>query len=111
MCRRRNPARTAAAHDATRFVGRHVDIEAVDELLRREHLVTLVGAGGVGKTRLALRSAELLRGEFADGVAVVELAEVSDGASTSDAVATVLDIQQRQHLSVEDSVVELLREQ
>jgi predicted ATPase/DNA-binding SARP family transcriptional activator len=98
------------AHEATRFVGRHADIEAVDALLRREHLVTLVGPGGVGKTRLALRSADLLRGEFADGVAVVELAEVSDGASTSDAVATVLDIQQRQHLSVEDSVIELLRD-
>ncbi len=104
------PVRRVGPHESTRFVGRHADIEAIDALLRSEHLVTLVGPGGVGKTRIALRSAELLRGEFADGVAVVELAEVSEGASTSDAVATVLDIQQRQHLSVEDSVVELLRD-
>ena len=102
------PVRRRSAQELTRFVGREADVEAVDALLRREQLVTLVGPGGVGKTRLALRTVELLRGEFADGVAVVELAEVSDPASTVDAVATVLDIQQRQHLSVEESIVELL---
>jgi len=103
-------ARRVVARDVTRLVGRDADIEAVDGLLHREQLVTLVGPGGVGKTRLAFRTAELSRDEFADGMAVVELAEISDGASTPSAVATVLDIQQRQHLSVEDSVVELLRD-
>jgi predicted ATPase/DNA-binding SARP family transcriptional activator len=100
--------RTAVTRDTTRLVGRDADIDALDALVRQEALVTLVGPGGVGKTSLAFRSAELLRDEFADGVAIVELASVSDEAATSSAVATVLDMQQRQHLSVEDSIVELL---
>jgi len=104
----RGGARRAVVRDTTRLVGRDADIEALQALIRQEGLVTLVGPGGVGKTTLAFRSAELLHDEFADGVAIVELASVSDEASTSSAVATVLDMQQRQHLSVEDSIVELL---
>jgi predicted ATPase len=68
------------------FVGRDQELKEVRSLVESARLVTLTGAGGSGKTRLALQvAAELLDGS-GDGVWLVELASVSDG----DAVASVL---------------------
>src|SRR4051794_19465299 len=60
----------------TEFIGRENERAAVTTLLRRENvrLVTLTGPGGIGKTRLGLEVAADLRGAFADGVWLVELA-------------------------------------
>ena len=59
---------------ATVFVGRRTECGQLQNILLCEPLVTLLGMGGMGKTRLALRLAEELSGEFPDGVAFVELA-------------------------------------
>jgi len=61
---------------ATSFVGRRQDAERLAELLHAGGLVTIVGTGGVGKTRLALRAAERAEG-VPDGVWLVELAPLS----------------------------------
>jgi len=60
----------------TSFVGRRQDAERLAELLRAGGLVTLVGTGGVGKTRLAIHSAERVDG-VPDGTWLVELAPLS----------------------------------
>ncbi len=62
------------------FVGRAQEIEAVVQLLGRHRLVTITGAGGVGKTRLALEVAHRHVGLMPDGVWFVSLAGVEDGA-------------------------------
>ena len=62
----------------TSFVGRGAEIEAVRRLVADNRLVTLTGAGGVGKTRLAVQVAEEMDGDFADGVWYVDLAPVTD---------------------------------
>ena len=72
-------------------------------------MVTLIGPGGVGKTRLAKRLANELWDEFDGEVFVIELAAVHDPASTVAALATAADVQQRQHLSIEETLIEYLR--
>jgi hypothetical protein len=60
----------------TGFLGRQRDIAVSDELLTRARLVTLVGPGGVGKTRLALEVVGRVAGRYPDGVWMAELAPV-----------------------------------
>jgi predicted ATPase/DNA-binding CsgD family transcriptional regulator len=59
--------------EVTRFIGRRRELPAVEEAIERHRLVTLRGAAGVGKTRLALRAAADLRDNFADGCWLVQL--------------------------------------
>lgn len=59
--------------EVTRFIGRRRELPAIGEAIERHRLVTLRGAAGVGKTRLALRAAADLRDSFADGCWLVQL--------------------------------------
>src|SRR5262252_1025793 len=78
--------------EATSFVGRRRELGEVRKKLTEARLVSLVGPGGVGKTRLAIRAAtELARG-FRGGGWLVELAEVLDPALVSHAVLAALDL-------------------
>lgn len=82
------------AHGApSRLIGRDAELHVLSGLLVQNGLVTLAGPGGVGKTRLALQASSESAGRFADGAWVVELASLTDGASTAGAVATTLGIQ------------------
>jgi predicted ATPase len=62
-------------------------------------LVSLVGPGGVGKTRLAIRTAADLARGFSDGARLVELADIRDPAMVSNAVMGALDL--RNHTATE----------
>jgi predicted ATPase len=73
-------------------------------LVGAHRLVTLTGAGGVGKTRLALQVAAELASTFGDGVWLVELAPMGDPAAVADAVATALGVTPQAGSSVADSV-------
>ena len=64
--------------EVTSFVGRRHEIAEVRRLLSVSRMVTLTGVGGVGKTRLAIRVGATLRRSFADGVWLVELADLAD---------------------------------
>jgi len=74
----------------TTFVGREDDVAGLVELLTRARVVTLVGVGGVGKSRLALRVAETVASRFPDGTWIAELARVSTPEAVPHAVATAL---------------------
>ena len=76
----------------TSFVGRQRDIAEVRRLLTTNRLLTLTGAGGVGKTRLGLQVAAEVLEEFRDGVWLVELAALSDSSLIPNAVASVLGV-------------------
>lgn len=73
----------------TPFIGREHDLVDVQQLVMVNRLVTLTGAGGVGKTRLALEAVEKMLNEFPDGVWLVELALVSTPTLVVETIATV----------------------
>src|SRR5215472_15249375 len=81
--------------ELTSFVGRRGELAEVKRLLAGSRLVTLIGVGGVGKTRLALRAAAGLRRAFRDGVWLVQLDQVRDEGLVAQAVASTLGLQDR----------------
>ena len=78
--------------EATSFIGRRLELAEVRKKLAEARLISLVGSGGVGKTRLAIRIATDLRRGFRGGGWLVELAEVLDPALVSNAVMVALDL-------------------
>ncbi len=80
----------------TPLVGREREVAEVMERLGHPgvRLLTLTGPGGTGKTRLAIRVAEELQGDFADGVAFVGLAPITDPALVLPTVAQVLGVRE-----------------
>ena len=75
------------------FVGREREVAEVRHLLAANRLVTLLGPGGIGKTRLAIEAATGIVGNFADGIVFVALASVRDPGLVISAVARALGIQ------------------
>jgi predicted ATPase/DNA-binding winged helix-turn-helix (wHTH) protein len=73
--------------------GREHDLHAVDRLLREHMVASIVGAAGIGKTRLALAAAVSCRLELPDGCWWVELAPINDGTQVPSSIAGVLGIQ------------------
>ncbi len=93
--------------ELTSFIGRRTDLTEAKRLLANYRLVTLTGIGGVGKTRLALRVAVGARKEFADGLWLVELAELQDGALLPGVIAAAVGLRP-QAQPVLDVLVEYL---
>jgi predicted ATPase/DNA-binding CsgD family transcriptional regulator len=78
--------------EATSFIGRRGELAEVRKKLSAARLVSLVGPGGVGKTRLAIRIATDLGRGFSGGAWLVELAELRDPALVGNAVLAALDL-------------------
>ncbi|WP_170225575.1 AfsR/SARP family transcriptional regulator [Pseudonocardia cypriaca] len=89
----------------TTFVGRAAERAALAALLEEQRMVTAVGPGGVGKTRLALTVAADAADRFADGVRFVDLVPVTDPAMVAPAVAAGLGLGEQQARSPDETVV------
>jgi len=96
--------RSNLPYELSSFVGREAEIRDVAERVRAARLVTIVGVGGVGKTRLALQAASEVLPHFGDGVWLCELAPVLDPAAIPDAVAAALGYTPPQGVSTEDGL-------
>jgi predicted ATPase/DNA-binding SARP family transcriptional activator len=91
------------------FVGREREMMEVRRELAMTRLLTLTGTGGCGKTRLALEVARELVGAYPDGVWLVELAPLSEGALVPQALAAALGVQEQPERSLTDTLVDFMR--
>lgn len=92
----------------TRFVGRRGDIAEGRRLIGRSRLVTLVGVGGVGKTRLAIEIGRESAKGFRDGVWFVDFAGVGDGGRIAWSVATTLQVPDQSTRPAEEQLGQFL---
>ncbi len=101
-------AQTNLPSETTAFIGREDDLEIVATLLSESRLVTLVGSGGSGKTRLAVESGSRHLYAYPDGVWLVELAPVTDPAFVVSAVAGVWGLRAGEGSSLDEVVARYL---
>ncbi|WP_329580378.1 AfsR/SARP family transcriptional regulator [Kitasatospora sp. NBC_01250] len=88
--RRTGTMRSVAPMRLTRVLGRAAELSELSQLLVEARLVTLIGPGGVGKTRLGVEAAQTLTNRFEDGVWWVALAAVEDPARVPETVLAAL---------------------
>jgi predicted ATPase/class 3 adenylate cyclase len=93
----------------TSFRGREQDLEDLKAHLAEHRLVTLLGAGGVGKTRLAAQLGGELLERFPDGVWIADLAPITDSELVSSVVAKVVGVSQAQGRLVDESMTQSLK--
>jgi predicted ATPase/DNA-binding SARP family transcriptional activator len=93
----------------TAFVGRERDLAALRDLLAKGRLLTLTGAGGSGKTRLALELAAGVRDQLSDGAWWVDLQSVRDEAPIPYVVASALGLRDQRGRSMKSLITERLR--
>lgn len=92
----------------TRLVDRDTEVAVISDLVMASPLVTLVGAGGVGKTRLACAVAERLGVEFVDGVCFTDLSPLNSGTQIWPAIAQSLGLLNDVHSTISYQVLEFL---
>jgi non-specific serine/threonine protein kinase len=98
-------------HDGyTDFVGRQDELTGIAATLAESRLVTIVGPGGVGKTRVSLVAAAQAAASYPDGPWIVELSNLRDPALLPNTVASVLGLPEQDARSALDAVLEYLRD-
>jgi predicted ATPase/class 3 adenylate cyclase len=95
--------------ERTSFVGRRREVDRVKEMLKGAGLLTLTGAGGSGKTRLALRAAAELLDQYRDGVFLVELGPIRDPELVASAITEAVGARAEGWRPVLDTLKEFLR--
>jgi predicted ATPase/transcriptional regulator with XRE-family HTH domain/tetratricopeptide (TPR) repeat protein len=95
----------------TSFVGRERELVEVRRLLGATRLLTVTGAGGCGKTRLALRVATDLLASYADGIWFVDLAPLSDPALVTRTVASAAGVPEKSGQPILESLLYVMRVQ
>ena len=110
-CRTANLSRDNLPVQLTTFVGRELEVRKLTSALRESRLVTVTGAGGCGKTRLALQCAAEAAGGHRDGTWWVELAPLSDSLLVGLSLAGVLGLQKEPGRAIGLTLVEQLRQQ
>lgn len=94
----------------TSFIGRKREIAEIQQLLASTHLVSLVGAGGCGKTRLALRVTAELSDQYSGGIYWVKLARLADSILVPQAVAKALNVVEQAGTPLMDTLLESFRD-
>ncbi len=108
------PLRTAGTREGNlprrlgRLIGRHDELELITETLGGAPIVTLVGPGGIGKTRLALAAGRRLEADLVGGAWLIELAGIASSSDVPRAAARTLDIRESSARTLTDSIVRVM---
>lgn len=94
----------------TSFIGREKELSDIKKLLSSTRLLTLLGSGGTGKTRLALQAGADMIDEFANGVWLVELAEISDPSKLAQTVLRALGAEENPAKSMDETLADFLKD-
>jgi predicted ATPase/DNA-binding winged helix-turn-helix (wHTH) protein len=92
----------------TSFIGREKEIAQIKELLGTTRLLTFVGAGGCGKTRLAMQVAGDLLESYSDGIWLVELAALAEPGLVPQTVANILGLKEQPGENLTETIIERL---
>jgi len=93
----------------TSFIGREREMAEVKQLLSNSRLLTLIGPGGTGKTRLTLQIAEDLLPSFADGVWLAESASLTDASFIPQTIAGIFGLRELPNMPILNIVTDYLR--
>jgi predicted ATPase/class 3 adenylate cyclase len=93
----------------TSFVGRERELASAKEKLSSARLLSLIGPGGTGKTRLSLQLATDVLGSYPDGVWFVELAALTEAALIPHAIASAVGVRQQMGMPLMDLLIDYLR--
>ena len=93
----------------TSFIGREQEIAEARKLLASTRILTFIGPGGTGKTRLCLQVAAEQLPEFKDGVWLIELAQLADSKYVLSTIASTFHLREHQGLPLIDTVTDYLR--
>ncbi|MBV8639624.1 MAG: hypothetical protein JO322_16210 [Candidatus Eremiobacteraeota bacterium] len=104
------PKRDNLPTQLTSFIGRDEHIAALTQLLEEHRLVTIVGTGGAGKTRLALELGSGLLGSAPDGVWVAALAAITNASLVQSVIAQALNIQESQKHTLLEMLLAYLKD-
>lgn len=91
------------------IIGREVEISALAKLFEQGRLVTILGPGGMGKTRLSIAVGEMSLGRFEHGVYFVPLAPLTEASYIPEAIAEAVNLPLRGNQTAEDQLVNYLR--
>ncbi len=94
----------------TSFIGRDRQLAETKASLSKTRLLTLLGAGGLGKTRLSLQVAADIVDNYPDGVWLVELAPLSDGQMVAQAVASALGVKEEAGRPVQEALAKHVKD-
>ena len=98
------------SQQVTSFIGRERELGEVRILLGKARLVTLLGVGGLGKTRLSLQVGAEVLDDYPDGVWFVELASLADDRLVAQAVASVLGVKEEAGQPVTDALLKFVKD-
>ena len=94
----------------TKFIGRRKEIDEIKKLFAKNRLISLIGTGGTGKTRLAIQLVSELIDEFDNGVWIIELSPVTDPDLVVNEISTVLSLKEDPGVDLLNTLKEFLKD-